>query len=175
MSMDELISLAGTHKWKKNAFRTNLDTDPAHWRIDPNGRRWIADPWAPYSNTVRKGPILECVQKMLPNITALCLNRKRAKSPPVSKHRDSKNSGPSYVCFWGDYDNSDGQGALCLEDGTVYTNKHTWHGPMEGSKIEPWVTPHEKGTRYSAVAFSAPDLPITTYGTGKASPTLPNA
>ena len=53
MSIETLISLTEAHKWYKNAYRTNTDTDPAHARIDARGRRWVAYPWAPYSNTVR--------------------------------------------------------------------------------------------------------------------------
>ena len=94
--METLYSLVKDHKWYKNGFRTNLDTDKSHHRIDKRGRRWIAYKFAPYSNTVRSGPILECVQGMLGDqINAVCLNRKRAESPPMTKHRDSKSSGPS--------------------------------------------------------------------------------
>ena len=156
--MDALISLVAHHRFWKNAFRINTDTDPAHHRIDVGGRHWIAYPYAPYSNTLRKGPILECVQAMLPGINAVCLNRKRAEEPPMSRHRDSKNSGPSYVCFWGDYE---GGGKLCLEDGTVYAGKEVWHGPMDGGRLYHWVTPHETGTRYSAVAYSGGPAPTT--------------
>ena len=102
MSIDTLISLVSQHRWYKNAYRTNTDTDPTHHQIGRRGRHWLAYPWAPYSNTVRTGPILECVQQMLPGVNAVCLNRKRADEPPMSKHKDSKNSGPSWVCFWGD-------------------------------------------------------------------------
>ena len=157
--METLYSLVKDHKWYKNGFRTNLDTDKSHHRIDKRGRRWIAYKFAPYSNTVRSGPILECVQGMLGDqINAVCLNRKRAESPPMTKHRDSKNSGPSWVLFWGDFE---GGGDLCMEDGTVYAGKHTWHGPMDGARTAHWVTPHQHGTRFSAVAFSGPPAPKT--------------
>ena len=152
------MALVQEHRWDENAYGTNTDTDPAHHRIDARGRRWVAYPWAPFSNTLREGPILECVQQMLPEVNAVCLNRKRAESPPMSKHRDSKNSGPSWVCFWGDFE---GGGDLCMEDGTVYSGKHEWHGPMAGSELTHWVTPHRSGTRYSAVAFSGPPAPKT--------------
>ena len=158
MSIDSLIALVERHRWYKNAFRTNTDTDPTHHQIGRRGRRWLAYPWAPYSNTVRTGPILECVQQMLPGVNAVCLNRKRADEPPMSKHKDSRNSGPSWVCFWGDYE---GGGDLCLEDGTVYSGKHVWHGPMNGAELAHWVSPHTSGTRYSAVAFSGPPAPKT--------------
>ena len=70
----------------------------------------------------------------------------------------SKNSGSSWVCFWGDFE---GGGDLCLEDGTVYSGKHEWHGPMDGAALAHWVSPHLSGTRYSAVAFSGPLAPKT--------------
>ena len=158
MSIDSLVSLVEQHKWYKNAYRTNTDTDPAHHRLDAAGRRWLAYPWAPYSNTVRAGPILECGRGMLPGVNAGCLNRKRAESPAMTKHRDSKHSGSSWVCFWGDFE---GGGDLCLEDGTVYSGKHQWHGPMDGAALTHWVSPHLSGTRYSAVAFSGPPAPKT--------------
>ena len=78
-------------------------------------------PFAPRSNTIREGPILECVQKQLgPHINAVCLNKKSAESPPMTKHTDGKNAGPSWVCLWGDFEDG---GELCLEDGTVYAEK----------------------------------------------------
>ena len=156
--MERLISLVDKHKFWKNEFRTNLDTNPEHWRQDRTGRKWIANQWAPYSNTLREGPILEHVQSMIPEINAVCLNRKRAESPPMSRHRDGKNSGPSYVCLWGDYE---GGGELCLEDGTVYSTKEVWHGPMDGASVYHWVNAHKTGTRYSAVAFAGPSAPKT--------------
>ena len=76
----------------------------------------------------------------------------------MSRHRDSKNSGPSYVLLWGDFE---GGGELCLEDGTIYSDKNTWHGPMNGAAVAHWVAAHKKGTRFSAVAFSGGPAPKT--------------
>ena len=154
--MQELISLVEDHKWWKNGLRTNLSSDPEHFRVDKNGRRWLKYKYAPFSNTVKAGPILEHVQKTFPWANAVCLNRKSATSPPMAAHRDKGNKSASVIAFWGDYDNSDGQGALCLEDGTVYSEKEVWHGPYQGDKIMHWVTPHRTGTRYSCVVFRAP-------------------
>ena len=151
--------LVKNHKWWRNAFRTNLDTRESHRRQDRNGREWIKYVFAPYSNTIREGPILECVQQQLGDqINAVCLNRKRAESPPMSKHTDGKNSGPSWVYLWGDFE---GGGELCLEDGTKYAEKHKWHGPMQGGTMPHWVNPHTSGTRFSAVAFTGPPAPRT--------------
>ena len=154
-----LPELVEGHKFWWNAYRVNLDTDPEHHRVDRNGRTWLRNDLAPYSNTLRSGPILDYVRTELPGVNAVCLNRKRAESPPMSRHRDGKNSGPSWVMFWGDY--PEGEGCLCLEDGTVYSEKHVWHGPMDGAKVAHWVTPHTSGVRYSAVAFSGPPAPKT--------------
>ena len=157
--MEELQSLVKDHKWWRNGFRTNLDTDQTHRRRDRNGREWLKYTFAPCSNTIREGPILECVREQLgAQINAVCLNKKRAESPPMSKHTDGKNSGPSWVCLWGDFEDG---GELCLEDGTVFAEKNKWHGPMEGGTIPHWVNPHAKGTRYSAVAFHGPPAPKT--------------
>ena len=78
----------------------------------------------------------------------------------MSRHTDGKNSGPSWVRLWGDYETG---GELCLEDGTVYREKGVWHGPMDGAKVAHWVAPHgPPGTvRYSAVAFTGPPAPKT--------------
>ncbi len=62
----------------------------------------------------------------------------------------------SVIAFWGDSDNSDGQGALCLEDGTVYSEKEVWHGPYQGDEVLHWVNGHRTGTRFSCVVFEAP-------------------
>ena len=157
--MDAFVSLVAKHKFYRNGFRTNLDKDPTHHRKDRNGRTWILYKYAPFSNTVREGPILDCVQEMLgPTINAVCLNRKRASSPPMARHRDGKNSGPSWVCLWGDFE---GGGELMLADGTVYAEKNVWHGPMNGAAVEHWVEPHKNGVRYSAVAFTGPPAPKT--------------
>ena len=158
-ALEELQSLVTGHKWWRNAYRVNLDTEESHRRRDRNGREWIKYPFAPYSNTIREGRILECVREQLGDqINAVCLNRKRAESPPMTKHTDGKNAGPSWVCLWGDFE---GGGELCLEDGTVYAEKHKWHGPKEGGTMPHWVNPHTSGTRFSAVAFTGPPAPRT--------------
>ena len=156
--MENLISLVEKHRWWRNGYRVNLDQDEAHRRLDRNGRVWLKYAYAPYSNTIREGPILECVQKSLPHVNAVCLNRKSASSPPMQRHLDRKNEGGSYICFWGDF--QDG-GELCLADGTAYSEKGIWHGPYNGHEVEHWVTPHKSGTRYSAVAFKGPPAPKT--------------
>ena len=80
--------------------------------------------------------MLEHVQKTFPWANAVCLNRKSATSPPMAAHRDKGNKSASMICFWGDYDNSDGQGALCLEDGTMQLTEHKtensglWQGAL---------------------------------------------
>ena len=151
--MQELISLVENHKWWRNGLRTNLSDNPEHCRVDKNGRKWIKYRYAPWSNTVKAGPILKHVQKTFPWANAVCLNRKSATSPPMAAHRDKGNKSASVIAFWGDYE---GGGELCLEDGTVYSEKEVWHGPYQGDEVTHWVTPHKTGTRYSCVVFRAP-------------------
>ena len=156
--MDELISLMDQHKFWRNGFRVNLDKDENHRRVDKNGRTWLKYPYAPRSNTIREGAILECVQRMLPHVNSVCLNKKAATSPPMQRHKDRKNEGNSFICFWGDYDNSNNQGALCLEDGRVFSDKLVFHGAYNGAEIKHWVLPHSQGFRYSAVIFNGPKV-----------------
>ena len=149
-ALEELQALVKEHKWWRNGFRTNLDTEESHRRRDRNGREWLKYPFAPRSNTIREGPILECVQQQLgPHINAVCLNKKRAESPPMTKHTDGKNAGPSWVCLWGDFE---GGGELCLEDGTVYTEKKClaranggWHYAALGKSAHARRTPECRG------------------------------
>ena len=158
-ALEELQALVEEHKWWRNGFRVNLDREESHRRRDRNGREWLKYSFAPRSNTIREGPILECVQQQLgPHINAVCLNKKHFESPVITKHTDGKNAGPSWVCLWGDFE---GGGELCLEDGTVYAERNIWHGPMEGGSMPHWVNPHTSGTRFSAVAFTGPPAPRT--------------
>ena len=168
--MQGLIDLVDKHhKFTRNGFRTNLDNDSSNFYFDSSGRKWLKK--GPYSNTVRSGPILEHVQTIFPDCTAACLNRKRAESPPMAAHRDKKNEGDSYIAFWGDYDNSNNQGALCLEDGRVFSDKFVFHGPYNGAEIKHWVLPHPSGVRHSAVIFRGPKV----YPKGKPLETLDNS
>ena len=143
-------------KFWRNGFRTNLDKNPEHRRTDRNGRTWIKYPYAPNSNTLREGAILEHVQTTIPECNAVCLNKKRATSPVIGPHKDGRNSSSSWVMLWGDFENG---GALCLEDGTRYEEKGVWHGPMDGANVTHWVEPHERGVRMSAVAFCGRAVP----------------
>ena len=94
--MQELIDLVDKHhKFTRNGFRTNLDNDSSNFYFDSSGRKWLKK--GPYSNTVRSGPILEHVQTIFPDCTAVCLNRKRAESPPMAAHRDKENEGDIYI------------------------------------------------------------------------------
>ena len=99
--MQELISLVEDHKWWRNGLRTNLSDNPDHFRVDRNGRKWLKYKYAPFSNTVKAGPILEHVQRTFPWANAVCLNRKSAASPPMAKHRDKGNKSASMIAFLG--------------------------------------------------------------------------
>ena len=156
--MNTLISEVDKHKFWRNAFRVNLDQDESHRRIDKNGRPWLKNSIAPRSNTIRSGPILECVRAQLGNhINAVCLNKKAATSPPMQRHKDKKNEGNSHICLWGDFEEG---GELCLADGRVFNEKHKWY-EYDGSVVEHWVNSHTTGTRFSAVAFQGPPAPKT--------------
>ena len=72
--MQELIDLVDKHKFTRNGFRTNLDANSDNFYFDSSGRKWLKK--GPYSNTVRSGPILNNVQTIFPDCTAVCLNRK---------------------------------------------------------------------------------------------------
>ena len=149
MSFTELVD--STHKFRRNGFRVNVDDDPMHFRVDRNNRKWIKEEWAPFSNCVRNGPILEKAREELgPKIDAVMLNKKSYKSPPMSKHRDKGNKGDSYIMLWGDFE---GGGELCLETGERFVDKGIWHGPINGKEVTHWVNKHTSGTRMSAVAF----------------------
>ena len=159
--MDTLKELVSKHKWTRNGMRTNLDNNPDNWVMDKGRRRRLKR--GAYSNTLRdpSNPIVAHVQTLFPWANCVCLNRKRSTSPPMIAHRDKGNTSASMICFWGDYDNSNGQGALCLEDGTEYTAKETWHGPYEGHHVTHWVRGHQSGTRYSCVVFAGPQARST--------------
>ena len=97
--MEELTELVKSHRFTRNAIRINLDNNPENIRIDARGSKWLKK--GPYSNTLRSGPILNHVRSMLPSVNAVCLNRKRAESPPITPHYDKRDVGDVYTCFWG--------------------------------------------------------------------------
>ena len=113
--MEKLIELVDGHKFVRNNFRTNLDNNPENFYFDVSGRKWLKK--GPYSNTLREGPIVEYIRTIFPECTALCLNKKRAESPPMAKHRNRRNAGDSFIYVWGDFE---GGGELVLEDGRVF-------------------------------------------------------
>ena len=146
--MDTLKSLIAKHKFYRNQIRFNADGGPT-W-VDRRGQKWLRR--GPCSNTLQQGEVLEHVQTIYPWANRVCLNRKRASSPPMVPHRDKGNCSQSAICLWGDYETG---GELCLEDGTVFSEKETWHA-FDGANTTHWVNPHDKGFRYSVVAFARP-------------------
>ena len=155
--MQELIKLVDEYKWHRkwyrNCRRVNTTDNPEHISLDKGGRRWLKYKYAPRSNTVRAGPILEYIQKSFPWANAVCLNRKNATSPPMTAHRDKGNNSESFITFWVDFDNSNNQGAICLRDGTIFSEKGVWHGPFRGDQMTHWVLPHKTGIRFSCITF----------------------
>ena len=144
--MDEFIALAEKTRLFRNAYRVNVHPDQ-EVRLDRNGHKWLRR--GPFSVTVREGPLLAKAQEWFPECNAVCLNRKRATSPPMSRHKDGKNlERLSHICIWGDY--PEGEGALVLEpdDGSVerITERKAWHS-RAFSEILHHVEPHTSGTR----------------------------
>ena len=150
--MDEFIALAQRTKFFRNAYRVNVHPDQ-EVRIDKNGCKWLRR--GPMSVTVRDGPLLAKAQEWFPECNAVCLNRKRATSPPMGRHKDGKNlERLSHICIWGDF--PEGEGTLVLEpdDGSVerITEREKWHS-RAFSEIVHYVEPHSQGTRWSAICF----------------------
>ena len=152
--MDRLVELVSQHKWTRNGFRINTDLRPDNRVRDKSGRPWLRT--GPHSNTIRGAhPIVQHVQSMGIPCDSVCLNRRRHDSPtpPMGPHRDGKNTGNSWVAFWGC---PEGEGALVCEDGRRFTEQHTMHPCGDLSQCTHWVEDHSSGTRHSVVCFSGP-------------------
>ena len=150
--MDEFIALAQQVKFVRNSYRVNVHPDE-EVRIDRNGCKWLRR--GPFSVTVRDGPLLAKAQEWFPECNAVTVNRKRATSPPMARHKDGKTQlRESHICIWGDF--PEGEGTLVLEpdEGPEerITEREKWH-TRAFSDIAHYVEPHSQGTRYSAVAF----------------------
>ena len=85
--METLKELVFEHKFTINRMRTNINDDIGYF--GPKMKLFLIK--GVYSNTVKKGRMLEIVQNMLPDagITELCLNKNVVCSP----HKDEKNYG----------------------------------------------------------------------------------
>jgi hypothetical protein len=143
--MDLLERLILQHKFKPSYVRTNLVTSPDELKVYANSK-FLRKPI--FSNCIRSGPMLECVQRMLPGINELCLN-KCDPTRPMPPHRDGKNSSElSWIALFGEFTG----GALCLEDGRRFEDRGVWHA-FDGKNILHWVEPFE-GERYSVVAYA---------------------
>ena len=141
--MEELEALVRQHKFVPSRYRVNLGGEVREYQ----NSRFLKQ--AILSNTVREGPLLECVQSMLgPQINTLCLNKNVTCGP----HRDGKNSGSesseSFICFFGDFQG----GALVLETGEWFEEKGVWHR-FNGRDTTHWNEPHT-GDKYSVVAYT---------------------
>ena len=144
--MDQLESLVRTHQFTRNRNRLNLVNDEVVEYLCRDGKRHPCLKRGILSNTLKSGPILDHVRAMLgPQITRVCLN----KNVQCAPHRDKKNAGESFVCYFGEFSG----GALCLDDGRRYEGKRQWHGSFDGASILHWNEKHE-GIKYSIVAFA---------------------
>ena len=138
--MDELELMVRAHKFTSNRNRTNISNGPTM-----KYGKHACLVMSVLSNTLRSGSILDHVQAMLgPQITCVCLN----KNVPCAPHRDKKNAGESFVCYFGEFTG----GALCLEDGRRFEGKRQWHGSFDGASLLHYNEPHE-GEKFSIVAF----------------------
>ena len=152
--MERLVELVGKHKWTRNGFRINTDLREENRVMDKSGRTWLRQ--GPYTNTVRQGhPIVQHVQSMGIPCDSVCLNRCRADSPipPMGPHRDGKNTGHSWLAFWGC---PLGEGALVTEADDRWEEQRVFHSCGDLIQRTHWVEPHYSGCRYSVVAFSGP-------------------
>ena len=158
--MDEFCSLAEQVKMYRNSYRVNVHPGE-ELRIDVNGGKWLKK--GPFSVTVREGPLVEKMQEWFPDCNAVCVNRKRATSPPMGRHKDGKNQlRESHICIWGDH--PEGEGTLVLEtdDGEErLTERRKWH-TRAYSEIYHRVEPHTSGVRWSAIAFRGKPVRLTT-------------
>ena len=158
--MNRLVELVEQHKFTRNGYRINVDLREENRTKDASGRTWLKR--GPYSNTVRgTHPIVQHVHSIGIPCDSVCLNRRRADSPtpPMGPHRDGKNTGHSWVAFWGC---PLGEGALVTEAGDRYEEQKCWHTCGDLSNKTHWVEPHYAGTRYSVVAFSGPTPRLST-------------
>ena len=82
------------HRFRKNYMRTNISE-----HIKTYGKtKFIKPGHGVLSNTLKSGPILDfCKEALGPHINNVCLN----KNVTCKAHRDSKNTGLSWVYFWG--------------------------------------------------------------------------
>ena len=145
-TMEDLERLIRAHKFTRNRNRLNLVNDEVVEYLRRDGKHHPCLKRGILSNTLKSGPILDHVRTMLgPQITRVCLN----KDVECAPHRDKKNAGESYVCYFGEFTG----GALCLQDGRRYEGTHVRHGPFDGASILHWNEKHE-GIKYSVVAFA---------------------
>ena len=152
--MNRLVELASKFHYTRNGFRINTDLREENRVKDKSGRTWLKQ--GPYSNTVRGDhPIVQHVQSMGIPCDSVCLNRRRHDSPtpPMEPHRDGKNTGHSWIAFWGC---PIGEGAVCTEADDRWEEQRVFHSCGDLSSKTHWVEPHYSGCRYSVVAFTGP-------------------
>ena len=135
--MMQLGHLVRKHRFYKTYVRTNLGGEVKEYAKSRFLKTGI------FSNCLHDGPILEHVQTMLPEVNQICLNFNVQCGP----HRDSRNSGVSHICFFGEYEGGD----LVLETGEIFSERGVWH-TFNGQDILHWNTPHI-GDKWSVVAY----------------------
>ena len=133
--MEELLRLCEAHKMRGSKRRKNV-ADPSATRceyVSKAGNKCVYLKESVPSETFRSGPIFDAVKRQLPDTEVVTCNRQLRAFP----HRDGRNSGPSHICFLGDFEGGD----LVLETGEIYSSRNKWMGPMDLRSVLHWNTP----------------------------------
>ena len=153
----ELLAFCLAHKMKGSKRRKNVADPMAEKKkyISKAGNKCVYLKDAIQSETFRSGPIFDLVKRHLPDTETVTHNRNLRAFP----HRDGRNSGPSHICFLGDFEG----GELVLETGQFYSERNKWMGPMDLRKVLHWNTPITGGVKHSLIAFANPRVTVRSY------------
>ncbi len=142
----ELLQLCEAHKFRGSNRRLNIAPPDAE-RVRYGKRGCVYLKKRVPSQTLTKGPIFDAVKKMLPETTAVCLNKNMQCHP----HKDSRNTSTSHLLFLGEFTG----GALVTEKGDRYEARNEWMGPFDFRNTLHWNLPILSGTKISLVAFQS--------------------
>ena len=142
----ELLLLCEAHKFRGSNRRLNIAPPDAE-RVKYGKRGCVYLKKRVPSQTLTKGPIFDAVKKMLPETTAVCLNKNMQCAP----HKDSRNTSASHLLFLGEFTG----GALVTEKGDRYEARNEWMGPFDFRNTLHWNEPILSGTKISLVAFQS--------------------
>ena len=155
--MDQLLTALRTHRWGKTQLRYNIvPPEDRQTKAYKSGRIMTTIKRGIRSQSLKSGELYELIMSMAPTDRPhgdwrVTINKNIQCYP----HRDRGNVGRSYILFMGDYTG----GELCFENGTVVSERDTWH-EIDGSIVH-WNTPIE-GEKYSVILFNK--APSARYG-----------